>query len=208
MKKNKKKNPQKKNQKNKPQKKPEEQTTEKKTEEKKKTQEEKAKTQDKKEEEPLDKEMQKYKERLTTHLRRDILGEPFSMDFLYERLDDKTHKIDFLRAATMKKMKNKNEPKDKLQEKMLKLNREKQRMNEIYAESLQITKGINKERKEQMKKRFLELFGKYNKNMYPEGFRHFENLVAYKALYPERSTLDYQKERILEFYLFFSLFNL
>lgn len=150
---------------------------------------------EKKEEEELSPEEREYEAYFRYEFETKLLG---SKDQLMKSViplpDDERPTISLTKYLEMAKRKYKKQGKLPRQEEILKLNKEKLRMNEIYLHSMQASRGITKDRQEEMKKRFLHYFGNYKSMMYPDGFRHYENLENYQAVYPDRTMMNYQSE--------------
>lgn len=157
---------------------------------------------DKKDAEELNQEEKGYEEYVRFELENKYLGTTSEFEKTIVPLpDDERPVLDLSKYLEMTKRKYKKQGKLPRQEDILKLNKIKLRMNEIYVHSMQASRGIPKERQEEMKKRFLHYFGRYKTMMYPDGFRHYENLETYQSIFPDRTLIDYQRERnILNFY--------
>jgi small subunit ribosomal protein S16 len=150
---------------------------------------------DKKETEELTPEEKGYEEYVRFELETKILGSTAEFDRSVIPLpDDDRPQIDLNKYLEMTKRKYKKQGKLPRQEEILKFNKIKLRLNEIYVHSLQASRGIPKERQEQMKKRFLHYFGRYKNMIYPDGFRHYENFETYQTVFPERAMIEYQRE--------------
>jgi hypothetical protein len=161
-----------------------------------------------KETEELSPEEKSYEEYVRFELETKILGN--TSEFLQKIVplpDDDTPVVDLTKFMEMTKRKYKKQGKLPRQEDILKLNKLKLRMNEIYIHSMQASRGIPKERQEEMKKRFLHYFGRYNDMMYPDGFRHYENLETYQSVFAERTMIDYQTECKYDKYYNFNFYS-
>ncbi len=148
-----------------------------------------------KDQEELTPEEKKYEEYVRYEFEAKLLGNRSEMEKVIIPLpDDERLEINFSKYLEMVKRKYKKQGKLPRQDEILKLNKMKLRMNEIYIHSMQVSRGIPKERQEEMKKRFLQYFGHYKDMMYPDGFRHYENLETYRSVFPDRTMMDYQTE--------------
>lgn len=149
----------------------------------------------KKDQEELTSEEKEYEEYVRFELEAKLLGNKSEIEKTIVPLpDDERPGVHLSKYLEMVKRKYKRQGKLPRQEEILKLNKMKLRMNQIYIHSLQESRGIPKERQEEMKKRFLEYFGTYKDMMYPDGFRHYENLETYQSVFPDRTMIDYQTE--------------
>jgi hypothetical protein len=134
------------------------------------------------------------------------------MRFNYERLYFKKHdfpvshliqfderdspQVDFRPPIPTPKLQHKNSPANPKRDEIISINKRRQYYNEMTLYSLQKTVGISTERKLEMRKRFLEYFGRYNNLMYPDGFRHYENFEFYNQVFPMKNINDYMTESI------------
>jgi hypothetical protein len=94
------------------------------------------------------------------------------------------------------KMPEKKWPRQKIdnEDEIKELNRKKAKFNDYILYSWEKTRKINMERKNLIKKRFLEYFGKYNDIIYADGYRHFENLDKYQMVHPDKNLAEYTGE--------------
>jgi hypothetical protein len=106
------------------------------------------------------------------------------------------HKKFSLSLGPEVKLPEKKWPKQKLEkeEEIRTLNHKKKKFNDYILYSWERTRKIPMERRRLMKQRFLDYFGKYNKIIYADGYRHLENLDKYQLVYPDRHFVEYQNE--------------
>jgi hypothetical protein len=106
------------------------------------------------------------------------------------------HKKVTLSPGPEVKMPDKKWPKQKLEreEEIRDLNNKKEKFNSYILYSWEKTRTIPMERKRLMKQRFLDYFGRYNRNIYADGYRHLENLDRYQLVYPDRSLAEYTND--------------
>jgi hypothetical protein len=135
---------------------------------------------------------------LEDELRKEMMLEAFGSDKPEDNFiplpDMNKPVMDFDTYLSLFKRRHKKAPKVKFQDEILDLNRRYNRYNLILANSVQQTKAIPVARQREMASRFADLFGRYNKIIYPEGFRHYENFEIYSSLFPSKSVADYQSE--------------
>jgi len=122
------------------------------------------------------------------------LGPENDLEAIFPLPDENRPVIDFNPYINMLRYKYKRQTKHPHQDEILLMNKRKVRQNKIMANSIQETLSITKSRQQEVKKRFIEYFGKYNSMMYSEGFRQYENFEVYHSIYPTKSMADYQTE--------------
>lgn len=74
------------------------------------------------------------------------------------------------------------------------INRRVKRFYDVINYSKSESTVIPKERIEVITQRFLEVFGRYNSSIYPDGFRHLESFEMYQSVYPLKTMSEYISE--------------
>jgi hypothetical protein len=131
-------------------------------------------------------------------LRQDMMLQTFGPENPENRFiplhDSNKPVLDFDSYIAQFKRRHKKAPKVKFQDEIMNINRLYNRYNLIIANSIHQTKSIPIARQREIASRFNDLFGKYSKIIFPEGFRHYENFEIYNSLFPSKTVADYQGE--------------